>query len=162
MSDRPVQTPSGADVALTGPSPEEVAKFKAKAVEIFSRGVVQDALNVALPDGLVGQWVRNDNKAIAEAKIYGFVEDTEYAVKNALHNDGSGRAGIGDCIFMVQPKWQADALEDVRREKFFKQHGFKTGGHMLQEEREYLVNDGPIKTFSDSSMQVTTVSKGGI
>jgi hypothetical protein len=168
MPDRPLETPEGIEIPLVedpwekfaNPSQEEKDSFRAIAVDISSRGMVNAALEVALPEGIEGQWVANDPKEIARLKTLGFVEDTEFALKNALHNDGSGRAVIGDTIHMLIPKWKKEIINAERDKKFFAKHGFKGGGHLMQEERDFLANDRSIiGTFSDSNAKTTTIVK---
>lgn len=104
---------------------EGKAEMKKRVSHILERGLLHDRLNVPLPDDTIGQWVSDDPVEIARMKALGFEEDTQYAKGNALHSDGTGRAKVGDTIFMIAPKEVGEIIEETRKELYERTHGKK-------------------------------------
>jgi hypothetical protein len=156
MSDeRDVQTPEGIDVAVSALEREK-QEYRARAASIVSRSRLLDIIKVDLPEHLHGEWVPNNNVSINEAKLQGMEIDTEHAAKSSLHSDGSGKAILGDCIFMIQPKWQHDILVEEGQKAYDRKHGIRGSDKSQVEEREYLntnKSDGYINTFNESNAQ---------
>lgn len=134
-------------------------EFKAKIASLLNRGLVVDRLNVELPPDVHGEWIRDDPVAIAEAKAMGFEVDTEYALKSALHHDGSGKPKVGDTIFMTIPKWAKQEIDAVKKEQYDNHHGKK--GQKPAEEREYenkVRQTGAITSVNESKTTNAPIS----
>lgn len=131
------------------------AFFKRRAVRILERGHLADRLNVPLPPNVYGEWVANDPVEITRMQLAGFEEDHKYATSHALHNDGTGRAKLGDVIFMTTDKMNYEVIEEYRRELFDKTHGKKK--NKPKEEAEFapmLEGQGIGKVINDSNLQI--------
>lgn len=83
---------------------------RARLIKIRERGYISQRLDVELPPDLHGEWVLNDPAEIARMQSLGFDIDTVHAASKALHSDGSGKAIVGDVIFMTCPK---EIKEDI-------------------------------------------------
>jgi hypothetical protein len=89
----------------------------ARIAQILDRGIVVDRLHVNLPEGVHGEWVRDDPIAIERMKAIGFEVDTQFAKSRALHDD-TGKVKVGDVIFMTAPQEIRDLVKQVRKRKF--------------------------------------------
>lgn len=125
-------------------------EFRAKAAKVVTRGFVVDRLNVETPEDVHGEWIRDEPVALAGARALGFELDTKYAVNSALHTDATGKAKVGDVVFMTMPKWQKEEIDKLKQEHYNRQHGVK--GNKPVEETEYA-------SKLDKSMPVINESK---
>lgn len=111
----------------------------AKLVSVMDRGMTGERLKVDLPNDMYGEWVPNDKMEIYRMESMGFRIDEEYAMKNALHNDGSGKPIIGDVIFMTTPMLIREAQTEATRRKYIETHGDPREKKKLHsEEKAYL------------------------
>lgn len=97
----------------------------ARLAKILDRGMISDRLHVTLPDDKYGEWVHNDPVEINRMQAMGFDEDREYAVKNSMHTDATGRAVVGDVVFMVAPMWVKEAIDAHAAKRYEQAHGKK-------------------------------------
>lgn len=146
-------------------SPAGKAEMRKRVAHILERGMLYDRLNVNLPDDTIGQWVPDEQVDIARMKALGFVEDTTYATSNSLHTDGTGRAKIGDTIFMVAPKEVGEIIEEVRKELYDRTHGKKVKaeetdalGKLASQNIGGVVNESNTKVVDGS--QIRTIVTG--
>lgn len=137
-------------------------EFRAKAAKILSRVVVADRLAVDLPSDVHGEWIRDEPTAIAEAQALGFELDSTYAIKNKLHTDASGKAKIGDTIFMTMPKWQKEEIDKIKQEQYNRHHGVR--GSKPAEELNYEANLSSatpvINESKTSNVSLSTIANG--
>lgn len=112
---------------------EEKATLKAKVTRVLERGLLADRLSVELPDGLYGEWVHDDPVEIDRMRTMGFEIDVEYATKNALHTDGTGKAKVGDTVFMIANTEVKSVIDEARHELYERNHG----KYNKKEESEY-------------------------
>lgn len=118
---RPVQTPSGIDVAT--PASTEDAELYAKISSVLDRGYLNERLNVQLPADRVGQWVRDDPMEIARVTaLGGELDDGTYGKAAGLTGDGTGRTKVGDVVLMTFSKRVYDIIERVRLERYNEAH----------------------------------------
>lgn len=111
---------------------------KARLASVLERGIIADRLMVELPEGVHGEWVPNVTQEILRMQALGFQIDETYATKRALHSDGTGKAIIGDTIFMTCSAETKQIIDEIAREKFEKIHGNpKNRGRSQAEESEY-------------------------
>lgn len=137
-TERDVETPSGATQALSNAERQKQRQQrKARYAQILERGVVGDRLHVDLPPDVYGEWVTNDLQEIYRKQALGFVIDTEYAKKRALHTNGTDQAIVGDVIFMTLPREDKEILDEIRQEQFDRINGKPGDRRSLKEEREY-------------------------
>lgn len=129
-NERPIQSADGKTEA------EKRKEFRARTARLVTRGHIVDRLNVQLPADVHGEWIRDDAVAIAEAQALGFEIDTKYAVQNKLHTDASGKAKVGDAVFMTIPKWMKEEIDSIKAEQTAVHHGTKKGTKPV-EERDY-------------------------
>lgn len=108
-------------------------ELRARVVEVLERGILNDQLAVALPADKHGEWVSNEPRDIHRMKMLGFEIDREYAMSNALHNDGSGNPVLGDVIFMTCPKKIKDIFEQERMKRYKDRHIGKKGKQLIEE-----------------------------
>lgn len=104
---------------------------------VLHRGQTHIRLNVPLPADLYGEWVPNSPDAIFEKENLGFRIDTQYATSNALHNDGTGKAILGDTIFMVCARRNKEIIDKLNAKIYEQNHGAKRKEKDVKEEREY-------------------------
>lgn len=98
------------------PTPEEVAAFRKRQIEMADRSFLNDRLNVDLPEGLHGEWIGRDDFSQYNAQTLGFVDGTEYLGKfNKLYETADGKSAVGDVQFMVIPKWKYDTYLEQRQ-----------------------------------------------
>lgn len=90
---------------------------RARLIRIRERGYISSRLDVKLPPELHGEWFHNSPVDIARAQSLGFEIDTKYAPSQALHSDGTGRAIVGDVIFMTCPKEVKEDIDWAERER---------------------------------------------
>jgi hypothetical protein len=123
---------------------EELMKMEpqervARLISVMDRGMTGERLKVNLPNDVYGEWVPNDKMEIYRMESMGFRIDEEYALKNALHNDGSGKPIIGDVIFMTTPKLIREAQVEASRRKYIETHGDPKDKNKLHaEEKAFL------------------------
>ena len=111
----------------------------ARLVSVMDRGMTGERLKVDLPNDIYGEWVPNDKMEIYRMESMGFRVDEEYAMKNALHNDGTGKPIIGDVIFMTTPKLIREAQVEATRRKYIETHGDpKDKKRLHSEEKAFL------------------------
>jgi hypothetical protein len=154
-----------AEIAAEAPSiPENETKEerKARIINVLSRSLVNDVLNVPLPDNLHGEWVRADPMQVRAMQLLGFKLDTEYAHKRAIHGDGSSGARIADVVFMITEKSNYETIMEVREEKR-KQSEYRG----LRAETEFArgvnrATDGDIGTFNESKVTKGMIPLGDI
>lgn len=108
-------------------------EIKARFASLLERGVVNDRLHVDLPPDVHGEWVPNNAQDISRAKAMGFEVDMTYAVKRAIHSDGTGRPIVGDVIHMITPKRFAELREEVRMERYNRLHSPKKGKVLIDD-----------------------------
>ncbi len=165
MSDsRPViNLTNSSKIDLKTPAGRE--EMKKRVSHILERGMLYDRLNVDLPDDMIGQWVSDDQVEIQRMKAMGFTEDTEYATKNALHTDGTGRAKVGDTIFMTAPKIVGEIIEETRKELYERTHGKKSKaeetdavGKLASQNIGGVINESSTKILDGS--QIRTIVTG--
>lgn len=146
MSERPVVTTSKVSASQ---AVDEQAKreYAARAIQVLDRGLVNARLNVDLPTEVHGEWVANDPESIYRYKALGFELDDKFAVGNALHSDASGKAQIGDVVFMTIPKWKKEVLDQSRQSLIDQVHNKKRD---LREEME--ANTFGLERVNESSI----------
>lgn len=145
MSDeREVNTIGGVTQVLTKDMIGKLsdAQLDAQVASVLDRGVTNARLKVPLPDDLVGEWVPTDAQSIYEKQLLGFEVDTKFAMKHALHNDGSGKAIVGDVIHMVAPKRLMEAVARKRTADYELRHGAKGATKVRQIEEQGFLNQG--------------------
>jgi len=129
----------------------ERGELRSKLASILDRGIVQDRLLVELPEDLHGEWVRNDPLEIRRLETLGFRIDNEYAVKRAIHSDGTSSAIVGDVIHMICPKEVKDVISEIRIERMVREHaGKRTGKSNVNKEERELLTD--VNKFRDSGV----------
>jgi len=120
----------------------ERGELKAKLASILDRGIVQDRLTVDLPEDLHGEWVRNDPLEIRRLETLGFIVDNEYAIKRAIHSDGTSSAIVGDVVHMICPKEVKLMINEIRIERMIKEHSpKKKGNKRIQKEEQQFQED---------------------
>lgn len=126
-------------------------ELEIRIARVLERGMLSERLQVELPDGMYGEWVADDPVEIYRMKSMGFEEDIKYATASALHTDGSGRAKVGDTIFMTAPRLVKDVIDSVSRKKYEQSHGKKK-----TEEEKYteLINMQGTPVINKSNSQV--------
>jgi hypothetical protein len=136
------------------------AETQPRLVDILDRGIVVDRLKVLLPEDVHGEWVPNDKMEIARYEALGFVIDTVYAPKRSLHSDGTGKAIVGDTVFMICHKSVRDTIDRMRAKAFEDAHAVGAGKKQA-EEKEYaksanqLVEDGIVPILDGSASKIT-------
>ena len=114
---------------------------RARLATILERGRTVDRLHVELPEDVHGEWVPNEQKDILHYESLGFEIDTQYAAKRALHSDGTGKAIIGDVIYMICSRELKEDLDAVKAERYERRHGrlkaSDRGGKAQVEERAF-------------------------
>lgn len=143
--------------ALSRIEKAEKGELKAKLASILDRGIIADRLIVDLPDGIHGEWCRNDPLEIRRLESLGFRVDTEFASKRAIHSDGSDSSIVGDVIHMICPKEVKEVIEEIRHEQVIKQHMKKKKGNAEVNKEETDFEDSvqnedyaPVTAFSKS------------
>lgn len=149
MSDTPIG-PSPNVVIPTEAAPIQQPKNKEEAKALFlslsDRGVVNQRLNIPIPDDMYGEWVYNDPIEINRFQLMGFREGAEFAEKSALH----GRSRISDVVFMIAPKFVKEAIDEVTRERFAKTHGSPNKRSETKEARD-LAEHSELPVVNSSS-----------
>lgn len=105
-------------------APKNLAEAKAKLVSVLDRGIYRHRLDVALPQEIAGQWVKNDPTEISRMEELGFIVDTKFAVANVV-NSTAGRPIVDDVIHMIAPAYVQEAIDKHRNELYVKTHGRK-------------------------------------
>lgn len=122
----PESTKSDAEVKAEAESMDEkVARISALYADVLERGYVNDRIAVTLPPHLHGEWIRNNDVDINDAKFLGFEIDKEYAPKRGLHGDNAEVAVLGDTIFMTCPKEVKIALDKIQAKFIDSRHNPK-------------------------------------
>lgn len=141
----------------------ERGELRARLASILDRGIVEDRLRVDIPDDLHGEWCRNDPLEVKRLQTLGFKIDDEYAIKRAIHSDGSSSAIVGDVVFMTCPKEVKEVIDEIRHEQMVKQYTKKktNRGDVSKEEREFYSNinregDKNVIAYSDSHERSVT------
>lgn len=141
----------------------EKGELRAKLAAILDRGIVEDRLKVELPEGMYGEWVRNDPLEIRRLQSLGFKIDDTYAKNRGIHSDGSDSAIVGDVIYMIVDKEVKDVIDDIRHEQIIKTHLKKKKGRakVNKEETDFLSsveNEGyaPVSGYADSDERAVT------
>lgn len=98
---------------------------KAKIVSVLERGLTGDRLQVDLPPELTGEWVSKSKLEIYRMEGLGYKVDTEYAVKNKLHDQGDGSSVIGDVIYMTTTKENKELINETILEMMDQAHNPK-------------------------------------
>jgi hypothetical protein len=111
---------------------------KARRAQVLERGMAADRLQVALPTGVYGEWFHNSPEEIYRAQSLGFVIDTEYAHKRALHSEGDTKAIVGDVIFMTCDEETKQDIDEFKKRKYDEIHGKKGAKRETPEERQYV------------------------
>ncbi len=144
------------------PTPQERAEYRARMVQVGTRGVVSERVNVELPPELHGEWVNNtDVIKIHEYEQMGFRIDTEYAVKNKLHSNGTGQPIIGDTVFMTIPRWMKQELELKQRIAMERNNPSRNSEN--QDLQAGLGNDGvPVLTHNGQMLQGSAQTVEGV
>lgn len=129
------------------------AEKKARLAQVLERGLTIDRLSVDLPPNLYGEWVPNDESEIARMQTMGFVMDTEYAPKRALHGSGTGEARVGDVVFMVTSAETKQLIDEIRQEKFIETHGRPNRDKRTakQKEESEFQTGSPLPTINESA-----------
>lgn len=96
---------------------KEKAEFIAKAAVMLDRGWTNARVNVELPPEIYGEWVHDSATEVARMRSLGFKDDTEFATKSALHNDGTGIPKIGDVRFMICDRWKYEILQKMKADR---------------------------------------------
>lgn len=154
--EREVNTPSGIDKRLTH---EDILKLSdeqldAHVASVLDRGVTNSRLKVPLPDDYVGEWVPADAQSIYEKQNLGFEIDDKFALKHALHSDGTDKSIIGDVIHMIAPKRLMESIERKRRLDYDSRHGVGARKKRQIEEQGFLSQDhGGLKIDELSSAE---------
>ena len=108
------------------PSAEEIESFRQRTIEMADRSYVNDRLNVALPEGLYGEWIGTDDFSQYHAQMKGFVDGSEYLSDfNRLH-EGAAGSSVGDVKFMVIPKWKHDVYVEAAQAEAERRSGIKS------------------------------------
>lgn len=113
---------------------------KARAIRVLERGIVADRTTVEnLPPHLHGEWVSRDVMDIERKRALGFWIDDKYAVKRALHSDGTNSSVVGDTVYMVCLKEDKDIIDEVRYEQYTRMHGSPAEKQAagIKEEKEF-------------------------
>lgn len=133
------------------------ANVTPRLFEILDRGATPDRLKVDLPPGVYGEWVPNYPEDIVEKKNLGFVEDTVFAKKNALHTDATGRPMVADTIFMVAPMRVKEEIDRIRRSEFIRAHGDR---NQKEEEALYLRQMNSDASIKEAALVATNEGRG--
>ena len=127
---------------------------KAKIAAILNRGYVDSRLVVELPSDKFGQWIRNNSVDIQRYEALGFVLDSEFAPKRAIHNDGSDVAVVGDVVHMICSKETKEILDEINQEEIRRIHNPKRPiEESTYEESTYKDTDGVIPTTNTSKTE---------
>ena len=100
---------------------EKIQNYKKANVQVLSRGQVLDGFTRLLkyvPEGMRGEFKRNDSMAIDRARAMGWeVFVNEEAKKESLTGSADGRVRLGDSILMVMPEEMYIALHLEKDER---------------------------------------------
>lgn len=144
MSEREVVSPTGSvESTLTE---EQIhtsmsrAEKRARVLRVLERGIVADRTTVEnLPPHLHGEWVSRDLMDIERMRALGFWIDDKYAVKRALHSDGTNSSVVGDTVYMVCLKEDKQLIDEIRYEQYIRMHGSPAEKQAagIKEEKEF-------------------------
>lgn len=95
---------------------------RARIASVLERGIINTRLNVELPPGRHGEWVRDDSVQIDRMRSLGFDIEKEFGHKGSLHDGGDGAARVGDVIFMTCSTEDYELIREVKRERYMEQH----------------------------------------
>lgn len=132
---------------------ETRAERKARIANVFGRGLVATKLDVKLPDGTYGEWVRNDKSEISRFQAMGFRRGKESELGQvSMHNAGTDDIIVGDVTLMIAPMEVKEIIDELRDENFKKRHGDYSKVEMgsTVEEREFKTNS-PLPVIDESS-----------
>jgi hypothetical protein len=132
---------------------ERIRKARSKAAQVLSRGRTLDTLDRVLahvPDGYVGQLVRESDVDIDRFEILGFeVFTSEKAKKESSHGTADGKVRVGDQILMTMPEEDYAALQYEKQLRVAKKReAHKPEARRRQFEAE---TDPDVPTFSEVS-----------
>lgn len=116
----------------------------------MERGAVAHRLHVPLPQGVHGEWVRNDPLEVERLRSLGFEIDSKYATARSLTSDGTGAPMVGDVIFMTCSQDNYDIIQEIRNEQSIAKHSPKKKQSEEQQFIEQTKRDtgGIVPTFS--------------
>lgn len=139
----------------------ERGELKARLAAILDRGIIQDRLHVELPEGIHGEWVRNDPLEIRRLKGLGFVIDEEYAPSRAIHSDGTNSGIVGDVIHMIVPQEVKDVLDEIIHENIIRTHTKRRVGRvdLNKEDLEFMsssAGESSVTPYSSSTEKMVT------
>lgn len=137
--ERPINTPSGETQVLSFDTLNDEQLEQELALVLF-RGQVNSRLDVPLPNDVHGEWVPDDPLEISRKQALGFKIDTEYALANKLHSDGTGKPKVGDVIYMVCPKRVKEIIDKIAHQKYLENNGVKRREKDQLEEKGYRTN----------------------
>lgn len=130
---------------------QQRAERKARLAEVMFRGIVNAQLSVPLPKDRHGVWVHRDQMEIAYYEALGYKVDDQFALKNAIHNDGSGKPIVGDTIFMTCSKEQKELIDEVNRDQYMR-NNTKSGQAQLEEKQFKELLDKKLNRGTDSKV----------
>jgi len=120
----------------------ERGEIKARLAAILDRGILNDRLQVDLPDDLHGEWVRNDPLEVRRLESLGFWVDNEHATKRSIHSDGSNSSIVGDVVHMCCQKEIKEVIDEIRAERMIRTHTpKKKGNRNVNREEEQFQED---------------------
>lgn len=137
--ERPINTPSGETKTLSFDELNDDQLEQELALVLY-RGQVNSRLDVPLPPGVHGEWVPDDPLEISRKQALGFKIDTEYALANKLHSDGTGKPKVGDVIYMTCSKRVKEVIDKIAQQKYLENNGVKRREKDQLEEKGYKTN----------------------
>ena len=152
--ERDVQTLSGTEVLTEEQKVAHVGTLqerKARVARVLERGVIADRLNVALPNGMYGEWVPDDPIEIDRMKSLGFDIDREHSKNRGIHTNADGATKVGDVIFMTCPQEQHELIQLVKKERFDAMHNPRGKGREGEEYRKKVETETPEIPVIDES-----------
>ncbi len=112
------------------------AEKKAQFARVLERGIINARLEVDLPEGVYGEWVRDDDTEIMRMESMGFQIDKEYAKKRRLHSKGDDASYVGDVVFMTCSQENHEIIDEVKLDMYNAHHGIKDDNQQ-QEDTDY-------------------------
>jgi hypothetical protein len=129
---------------------ETKAQRKARLLNVLDRSPVNARFQVILPNGRHPEWIRNDALEIDRMKALGFEMARADEVATTLHNDGTGKAIVGDVVLMTCSREDKEMIDEIRREQQERLNGKPGGDKEVKEEREFKkVGDSDVPTFNE-------------
>jgi hypothetical protein len=132
---------------------ERIRKARSKAAQVLSRGRTLDTLDRVLayvPDGYVGQLVRESDVDIDRFRILGFeLFESEAAKKESSHGTADGKVRVGDQILMtIREEEYAALMYERELRKARKREAHKPAVRQRKFEDE---TDNEVPTFTEVS-----------